>query len=119
MEDWMGRESRKLLVSKKIYLLVLIILACAVFVSAQNSDLESPRQLWERLQEGMPPFTYEIEQDEVAPSATNPSLNLRCITVRFISQEINGAKMGHTAQILMPADKNSTKNQTASPGIGS
>lgn len=81
---------------------------------AQVSSIESmeptPKQLWERIKETLPQLTYDVLKDEVVPSDTDPSLNLRRIKIRFISQEIDGVKMGHDAVILMPAEPEKSRS---------
>lgn len=98
--------------NKKIRLFIALKLALLINVtvplgaiqdSSQEPPLPTPKQLWERCQETLPPFEYEIVKDEVVPSDTDPRLNFRRIEVRFISQEIRGMKMGHDAVIFMPA----------------
>jgi hypothetical protein len=64
----------------------------------------SPRELWNRCSRSLPPFSYDILQDEVVPSDTDPHLNFRRLKIRFISQTINGKAMGHDAVVFIPAD---------------
>lgn len=72
----------------------------------QDDSLASPKELWERCQETLPPFSYKVLKDEVVPSTTDPRQELRRIEVRFTSQVIGqwGRRMAHTAVIHMPAD---------------
>ncbi|MBN1589173.1 MAG: tetratricopeptide repeat protein [Pirellulales bacterium] len=72
--------------------------------SSAESPLPSPKQLWERCRQSLPPFTYDVVSDEVVTSDTDPRLKLRRMKIRFISQEINGMKMGHDAVIFLPAE---------------
>jgi len=70
---------------------------------SKGPPMPSPQQLWERCKETLAPLTYEIVNDEIVTSNTDPSLSLRRIEIRFISQEIEGVKMGHEAVIIMPS----------------
>lgn len=63
----------------------------------------SPKQLWERLQRTLPPFSYTIQKDEIVQSDSDPRQNMRRIEARFISQKIDGVRMGQTAVIFIPA----------------
>ena len=62
------------------------------------------KQLWERCQETLPPFSFRILKDEVVPSVSDPSRKLRRIEVRFTSQVVGqwDHRMEHTGIILMP-----------------
>lgn len=64
------------------------------------------KQLWERCQETLPPFTYKVVKDEVVPSDTDPRQSLRRVEVRFTSQVVGqwDRRMDHTGIIFMPAD---------------
>lgn len=72
----------------------------------QDDSLTSPKELWERCQETLSPFSYKVLKDEVVPSTTDPRQELRRIEVRFTSQVVGqwGRRMVHTAVIHMPAD---------------
>lgn len=72
----------------------------------QENLLPSPRELWERCQETLPPFSFEVLGDEIIRSSTDPQKELRRIEVRFTSQVVGqwGRRMDHTAVIHMPAD---------------
>src|SRR4030067_1153723 len=72
--------------------------------------LPSPRQLWERLRTTLPALSYSIVKDEIVQSDTDHGKNLRRVEVRFISQVVDGAKMGHTGIIFMPPDAQEKKN---------
>src|SRR4030067_325790 len=60
--------------------------------------------------EALPALSYSIVKDEIVQSDTDPGKNLRRVEVRFISQVIDGAKMGHTGIIFMPPDAQENKN---------
>lgn len=75
----------------------------------QETDQEvfsSPRELWNRCQETLPPFSYKVLKDEIIPSFTDPKQALRRMEVRFDSQVVGQweRRMSHTALIHMPAD---------------
>lgn len=74
--------------------------------SGQENTFPSPKELWDRCQETLPPFSYKVLKDEVVPSTTDPRQNLRRMEVRFTSQVVGQweRRMGHTAVIHMPAD---------------
>lgn len=72
--------------------------------SSSKTSLPSPKQLWERCQKTLPPFTYNVVSNKVVDSDTDPRLKLRRMEIRFISQEINGRKMGHDAVLFIPID---------------
>jgi hypothetical protein len=96
------------MITTKIKLLIplclLFMMAPLTVLARQDPSQETPKQLWERLRETLPPFTYDVVQDEVVNSDTDPSLRLRRIEIRFISQVIDGIKMGHDAVIFIPED---------------
>jgi hypothetical protein len=102
-----------------VLILILLIKAPAYLGAAWDfhgeSSIPTPIQLWDRCKKTLPPLTYDVLSDEVVTSDTDPSLKLRKIDIRFISQEVNGVKMGHNAVIFMPLDqkeKNSHQDQT-------
>jgi hypothetical protein len=64
----------------------------------------TPRDLWVRIQETLPPFTFTVEKDEVVPSDTQPREKLRRVEVKFTSQVIQGKPMNHLSTIFLPAD---------------
>ncbi|MBN1911053.1 MAG: tetratricopeptide repeat protein [Pirellulales bacterium] len=88
-------------------LIILSILAMSIG-SARDSvaaeALPTPGELWARCQKTLPPFAYDVVKDEVVASDTDPRLKLRRMEVRFVSQEVNGVKMGHDAVLFIPAD---------------
>jgi len=88
---------------------VAVVLSLGLTLHAQQKSeeelpLASPEQMWERLQKTLPPFSYTVKKDEVVRSDTDPRQKLRRIELRFISQEIDGVKMGQTGVIFMRAD---------------
>ena len=80
------------------------------FVAAEPAGQQKTEptlpHLWERCQETLPPFHFEITKDEVVQSWTAPELKLRRIEVRFTSQVVGQweRRMNHTGIIHMPAD---------------
>jgi len=98
-------EKIRLFVGLKV---IFLFFATLITVSAQEANQESqlptPKQLWERCQETLPLFAYEILKDEVIQSDTVPKQKLRRIEVKFYSQEINGKKWGHSCVVFMPAN---------------
>jgi pimeloyl-ACP methyl ester carboxylesterase len=72
----------------------------------QAPELPTPRQLWERLQQEMPPFSYKVDKDEVVTSDTDPRQQLRRLEISFRSQTVGvfRRRMDHKAVIYMPAD---------------
>ncbi|NQT15681.1 MAG: hypothetical protein HQ582_23190 [Planctomycetes bacterium] len=70
-----------------------------------DDALETPAQTWQRCQETLLPFNYEIQKDEIVPSDTRPTMKLRRVEVKFYSQELNGQKWGHPCVVYMPADE--------------
>ncbi len=89
----------------------IVVIAMSSPESGGQDSLPSPRELWERCQETLPPFTYEILKDEEVPSMTDPRLTLRRMEVRFTSLVVGqwGRRMAHTGVIHMPADSTITK----------
>jgi pimeloyl-ACP methyl ester carboxylesterase len=75
----------------------------ATFVRDER-PFQTPQELWERFKKTLPPFTYSIGKDEIVASDTNPRKLLRRVEVSFISQVVEGKKMGHRGVIYMPAD---------------
>jgi hypothetical protein len=82
-------------------------------VPSDTAPLPTPRELWERAQRGMAPFSYTVDRDEVVASDTDPGLKLRRIAVSFRSQTVGvfRRRMDHKAVIYMPADP--ARNQAA------
>ena len=107
----MNKKTEIVTALKLLFLMTGAVMLGAVQAPSQESTLPTPKQLWERCRESLPPFSYEVVKDEAITSHTDPSLKLRRMEVKFISQEINGAKMGHDAVIFMPA--NPEANQSA------
>jgi hypothetical protein len=64
----------------------------------------TPEQLWQRLQETMPPLSIEYLKDEIVSSDSDPSRTLRRLEVRFCSQAAGQwrHRMEHAAVILIP-----------------
>ena len=88
-------------------LLALIFVPIIAIAETNSSEkMPSPAELYERAKkEILPPFSYKIISDKIVSSDTDPGMKLRRIEVRFISQEVDGMKMGHDAVIYMPADR--------------
>ena len=82
--------------SRMVFVLkcILIMMIPQAVSAEQDRSQETPKQLWDRLQENLPPFTYDVVKDEVVASDTDPSMNLRKIEIRFISQII-ASKVAH------------------------
>ena len=99
---------------------ISIVLAfCIVHAAAQadepaipDDQLETPAQIWQRCQETLLPFNFEIQKDEIVPSDTRPEMKLRRVEVKFYSQELDGKKWGHPCVVYMPADKSITVRPT-------
>ncbi len=65
----------------------------------------SVRLLWERFRQTLPPVSFEVLDDRVVPSDTDPRQKLRRVELKFYSQEIQGRKWGHPAVVFIPADR--------------
>lgn len=92
-----------------VVMTLVLLISVAVSLNAgqapsQESSLPTPKQLWERCRETLPEFTYDVVSDKFVTSDSDPSIRLRKMEIRFISQEIKGLKMGHDAVILIPSD---------------
>jgi pimeloyl-ACP methyl ester carboxylesterase len=63
-------------------------------------------ELWQQCKANLPPFHFEILQDEIVPSSSVPGKNLRRLEVRFTSQVVGqwGRRMAHTAVIFLPVN---------------
>ncbi len=74
--------------------------------AGQAAGTETIRQIWERCQETLLPFSYKVLSDHIVASDTVPSKKLRRMEVRFTSQVIGQweRRMDHTAVVHMPAD---------------
>ena len=99
----MNKKSKIIIVLNLFFLMSIPVAIDAVEDPLQDSLIPTPKQLWERCKETLGPLTYEIVNDEIVTSNTDPSLSLRRIEIQFISQEIEGVKMGHEAVIFMPS----------------
>lgn len=87
-------------------LLTLAMTACAAETQpAEETPVETARQLWLRLEPTLPPRAWTIEKDAIVPSDTDPRQNLRRVEVKFYSQELDGVKWGHPCVVFMPADQ--------------
>jgi hypothetical protein len=86
--------------------LLAVLPAAGAGGDEKPAELETPRQMWQRLQREMPPFSYKIDKDEVVTSDTDPRQQLRRIEVSFRSQTVGvyRRRMDHKAVIYMPAD---------------
>jgi len=88
---------------------VLIAVLGVFFPLGGNSNIgpsrPSLRQLWQSCQETLPPFSFKILKDEIVPSVSSPSQQLRRIEVRFTSQVVGQweRRMDHTGIIHLPA----------------
>ena len=51
--------------------------------AVRSEQAPTIRQLWERCQETLLPFSYKVLKDEVSVSDTDPSKKLRRLEVRF------------------------------------
>lgn len=89
-------------------LFLLSSLGIEAYIQEKNTEnpFPTPKELWMRCQETLPPFSYEILKDEVVPSTTDPRQNVRRMEVRFTSQVVGQweRRMAHTGVIHMPAD---------------
>ena len=74
--------------------------------AARSEQVPTIRQLWERCQETLLPFSYKVVKDEVVVSDTDPTKKLRRLEVRFTSQAVGQweRRMTHTGIIHMPAE---------------
>jgi len=102
---------------KKNYGHVLLVSALLLWVVSaslfsvqekERKDITMPtlKELWARVQETLPPFSYKILKDEMVPSDTDPRQTLRRMEVRFTSQIVGQwmRRMEHTAVIFLPSD---------------
>lgn len=89
-----------------LVLLVVSVLPLGAQEKASKKAVPTIPELWERCRETLPPFSYEVLQDEVVASYTDPSLVLRLMEVRFTSMVVGqwGRRMEHTGIVYMPAD---------------
>lgn len=76
----------------------------ALAAEGPEEAVASPRELWERLEPTLGPFSFAVERDEVVPSDTDPREKLRRVEVRFASQTVRGNTMNHLATAFIPAD---------------
>lgn len=69
-----------------------------------EASCPSLRELWQRCQETLPPFTFKIVKEEIIPSISSPPLKLRRLEVRFTSQVVGQweRRMEHTGIIHLP-----------------
>ncbi len=104
-----GEKMRKMKSDRLIAALFLLAAsgwAVASQDAAQRSKWPTVPELWERCQETLPPFSYEVLKDEIIPSYTDPSLQLRRMEIRYTSMVVGqwGRRMTHTGTVFMPAD---------------
>lgn len=69
-----------------------------------SRDVPKPRELLPILKQDMVPDNYKILSDEIVPSATDPSMKLRKITLQFQSLKLEGKIWVQPSVLLMPAD---------------
>jgi hypothetical protein len=69
-----------------------------------SRNVPKPREIWPIVQQHTVPLDFEICSDEIVPSDTDPSKNLRKVTAHFWSQELAGKKWGHPCVIFAPVD---------------
>ena len=100
----MNKKNRFCTVRIFILFVIVQVAMMAIETPLQESPLPTPKQLWERCRDTLPPLKYDVINDEVITSDTDPSQKLRKIEIRFINQEINGVKMGHDAIIFIPSN---------------
>jgi len=92
-------------IGSKILLQLIFIFALNYAPSILKASTLSLKQLWQRCQETLPPFSFKILRDETVPSISSPSQRLRRIEVRFSSQVVGQweRRMDHTGVIFLPA----------------
>ncbi len=92
--------------SASLKLLIVLWSSLGLGLGAEEPQaVPSPRELWQRLEPTLPPFTFSVEKDAIVPSDTDPRERLRRMEVRFQSQAIRGHAMNHVAVIFIPADE--------------
>ncbi len=69
-----------------------------------SRNVPKPREIYSYVKRDMVPMDLKIISDEIVPSDTDPSKQLRKITAHFNSLELEGRLWGHPCVILMPAD---------------
>lgn len=87
---------------------LLVLLAGLGWARAAAPD-EGPasvRALWERFRQALPPVSFEVLDDRVVPSDSDPRRRLRRLEVRFTSQVAGQweRRMDHTAVLFIPAE---------------
>lgn len=87
-----------------IFIISLLFIYGSTLDSQESDEVPSPRQMWEKVQQTLPPFSYTVEKDEVVSSYTDPSKKLRRMEVMFLSQIFEGIEMGHKAAIYLPVN---------------
>ncbi len=90
--------------------LQIVIAAAAEEPAVPDDELETPAQIWQRCQETLLPFNFEIQKDEIVPSDTRPDMKLRRVEVKFYSQELQGKKWGHPCVVYVPIDESITSS---------
>jgi hypothetical protein len=102
----------------RYFALIAFALVPASWLTAQtqpaanptDDQIETPRQIWQRLEKTLGPLEIKIEKDEIVPSDTDPSQKLRRVEVKFYSQEIAGKKWGHPCVVFIPTDPKFTSD---------
>lgn len=71
---------------------------------AASRSVPKPREIWPSVKQYCVPLEFRVLADEIVPSDTVPTRNLRRVTAHFWSQELAGKRWGHPATILLPSD---------------
>ena len=67
-----------------------------------DEHIETPKMLWQRCLESLPPLQIIVEKDEIVDSDSAPGTTLRRLQVKFYSQVIQGQKWGHPCVVFLP-----------------
>lgn len=93
-----------------LLVLQLTVWALAAAPAPPDDQLETPAQLWQRLDKKLLPFNCSIEKDEIVDSDTRPGMRLRRVEVKFYSMDFGGRKWGHPCVVFAPADPKVNQN---------
>ena len=67
-----------------------------------DEHIETPKMLWQRCLESLPPLQITVEKDQIVDSDSAPGTTLRRLQVKFYSQVIQGKKWGHPCVVFLP-----------------
>lgn len=104
------RESTK----SRTTLSVLFFLISSLVSSQILDSVSSPKELWQRLGNTLPPTEISITGDEIVSSLTDPSKKLRRMEFSFCSQVYEGEKWVHPCVFFIPVD-NHTYSKSSDP----